>query len=689
MSGECLGMHTRLRRFVAGAAALAAVGSLTVGAWPTRASTSPPQPAVPELGELVAGVDQYVRGTHVWTDYAYDDRGPNTNGLAGGDATYPAGSPGNEADLIQLQLGSKRGRLTVAALLETLRPDTDAVIGVGLDTDRNRDTGAATVPGGPWKVGKGIGLEHLVVLDTDGTGTLFTWNGTELARSADLGVTVDRGTNLVSTTVDALAVDGGTSWNAVGLAGVRTEDGGSWLSGAQPIFDLAYLKAEDPTTEVAVALREQVPQLGFVPFQDKDQADVLSGRIDASRAIAAGITFTGSRTEAPEVEEGFNAFLYHSSIPVDEGVQPEPLRYDGPYMPYAVWISPGVNRAEPSPLLLFLHGANQYQNVNLIHFNNQQSLVLPSPYSVPGVVIFPNGRTTGWSTPRADADALEAMDDALARSSLNLDPERVVVTGVSSGGAGTYHLASWYPDRFAGAYSLVGGGTQVLENITNLPFRASNGLLDPLVNAKTWRDSADALKAAGTVDYRIVQVLNRSHDGPLAEGNCYYVDLLSAPRVTNPTRVRYSMPVAGAERTAWGFAPTGAYWVSGIRPADAEQVAKVDLESLAKDPQVVVEDAITEVQSNAVEERDFCRLHPGMRNGTTWETEGRSFTTGARTDRSNTLQGSFENVDAVTVDVDRAGLSSGAPITLDVETDRPVTVTLVGKGFRKVVVVGG
>lgn len=681
-------MHTNVRRLVAGAAALAALGGLTIGAWPTRAGT-PPAPAVPELGELVAGVDQYVRGTHVWTDYAYDDRGPNTNGLAGGDATYPAGSPGNEADLIQLQLGSRRGRLTVAALLETLRPDTDAVIGVGLDTDRNRETGAATVPGGQWEVGKGIGLEHLVVLDTTGSGTVLSWNGAELAKSAEFGVAVDRDTNLVSATVDALVVDRDTSWNAVGLAGLRTDDGGSWLSGEQPIFDLAYLKAEDPTTEVVTALREQVPQLGFVPFQDKDQADVLSGRIDASRAVAAGVTFTGSRTEAPEVEEGFNAFLYHSSIPVEEGVRPNPLRYDGPYMPYAVWISPGVNRAEPSPLLLFLHGANQYQNVNLIHFNNQQSLVLPSPYSVPGVVIFPNGRTTAWSTPLADADALEAMDDALARPSLNLDPERVVVSGVSSGGMGSYHLAAWYPDRFTGAYSLVGGGTQVLENMTNLPFRASNGLLDPLVSAVTWRQSADALNAAGTVDYRIVQVLNRSHDGPLAEGNCYYVDLLSAPRVTNPTRVRYSMPVAGEERKAWGIAPPGAYWVAGIDAADETQVAKVDLESLAKDPRVVEQDAIREVQSNAAEERDFCRLHPGMRNGTTWETEGRSFRTGTRERYANALRGSFTNVEAVTVDVDRAGLDRRAPIALDVTTDRPVTVTLVGARFRKVVVVGG
>src|SRR5687767_2108475 len=115
-------MQIRFRRLVAGAAVIATTASLTVGAWPSQAQHA--ADATPELGELIAGTNQYSDGTHVWTDYAYDDRGPNTNGLAGGDATYPAPTPGNEADLIQLQLGTDhQDHVTVAAILETLRDD--------------------------------------------------------------------------------------------------------------------------------------------------------------------------------------------------------------------------------------------------------------------------------------------------------------------------------------------------------------------------------------------------------------------------------------------------------------------------------------------------------------------------------------------------------------------------------------
>jgi len=108
-------------------------------------------PVLPELGgPLISGTTAYVSGTHAWTDYAYDDRGENSNAIPGGDATYPADPhPGNTADLIQLQVGTNQGGvLVVLALVETLVPGADVAVGVGFDTDRNSLTGAPAVPAG-------------------------------------------------------------------------------------------------------------------------------------------------------------------------------------------------------------------------------------------------------------------------------------------------------------------------------------------------------------------------------------------------------------------------------------------------------------------------------------------------------------------------------------------------------------
>src|SRR5688572_22784689 len=84
-----------------------------ISAIDVRAATTA-HAADPTLGALISGTHQYVAGTYVWTDYAYDDRGPDTDDQKGGDAAYPAGmNPNNVGDLIQLQFTPGSGQLGV------------------------------------------------------------------------------------------------------------------------------------------------------------------------------------------------------------------------------------------------------------------------------------------------------------------------------------------------------------------------------------------------------------------------------------------------------------------------------------------------------------------------------------------------------------------------------------------------
>src|SRR4051794_38110307 len=81
-----------------------------------HAQRQPPPSAEPTLGPLISGATSLVDGVHVWTDYAYDDRGTS----AGSAATYPSeADPGNAADLIQLQLTPGPRALRIRAVLET------------------------------------------------------------------------------------------------------------------------------------------------------------------------------------------------------------------------------------------------------------------------------------------------------------------------------------------------------------------------------------------------------------------------------------------------------------------------------------------------------------------------------------------------------------------------------------------
>jgi predicted esterase len=484
---------------------------------------------------------------------------------------------------------------------------------------------------------------------------------------------VDRAKNVLSTVAVGLR-PGTARWRAVGVVG-RLEGARSWRTGDLPIQDLAYLRGEGPPDQVLLSVPASLPPAALQPFQDHWQAAALVGAWPSAKAVAE-VRFGTRLTQGPKVRNGYNAFLYHSRVPVPEGVRPDPRVFNGVYQPYGVWV-PDDLPARKAPMVMFLHGADQYHTVNVAYFSNPASVGIPSPYRVPAVVIFPNGRTANWGTPLADRDALDAMEDAIRR--IHVDRRRVVVSGVSSGGYGTYHLASRYPDLFTGAYSLVGGtglgGGNVasVENLTNVPFRASNGLADPLVNVRTWRASADALKAAGTVDYRIVLVHNRSHDGPLAEGNCYLLDLLTRKSVTRPGRVRFRAPAYQKAYLDLGLQPRGAYWVDGITPRVTSRSAYVDATTGARRQRQVAESAISEIDENVTRGADFCGSNPAMQNGNSWQIEGRSYRL-APAPRRNRLTMTLENVARLVVDARRAGLDPTGRVRLRITSDGPASL---------------
>src|SRR4028119_2237611 len=63
------------------------------------------------------------------------------------------------------------------------------------------------------------------------------------------------------------------------------------------------------------------------------------------------------------------------------------------------------------------------------------------------IAVFPQARKT-WAADSDDAKAaLAALDDVLA--AYKVDRRRIVLTGLSMGGAGAWSIAAAHPDRFA------------------------------------------------------------------------------------------------------------------------------------------------------------------------------------------------------------------------------------------------
>ena len=661
------------------------------------------------LGDPISGTSSYVSGTYVWTDYAYDDRGASSSSGSDGSAAYPTGLS-NAADLIQLQLSETPSGLQVRAILETLLDSSVPILAVGFDTDQSPATGAATLPGGRWTTQGSLGLEQLVVITGSG-GKLLSWKDGAWVEAGEFSATVDPVTNVMEATVPTNLLNPGTAtWNAVAPVGVVDSSGHSFLDGGEPIFDLAFVGAESATG-----------------WQDSRQGDILAGRLPASDAVAAvdfSMMAAGTTESASATSPGFHSRLYRSSLQLGEGIQqstitlpggvliPDGNLYAGPYQPYLVWIPD--NLPSPPPLVVYMHGFTQTHTSNSSSFGpaqpgfTPQGLVLGNGgFTPPAVVVFPLGRgeDTFYFGP-AEQDVIDVTDDAIAR--YGIDQGRIVLSGVSMGGFGTFRLGVRYPDRWSALVPFIGtggspqyefgavprpvldqvfsptgfptGNAELLENLADLPMRMINGQIDPLVNNVLVTQDVLRLDQLG-YDYRSWVLLRRNHEVVPSLSNCVFLEALTHARDTDPARV-----VLSVEPSMFMFDPTTgldlrydhAYWVSGVEIAQAASKGTVDATSLARADRSPAANKILTAGQNLTSGADLCGPNPAVQTGDAWRKQGIELTPGESQPTSNGAEVSLAAVTSAILDLSRMELTISAPLTLSVTADRTSELVLVG-----------
>lgn len=166
---------------------------------------------------------------------------------------------------------------------------------------------------------------------------------------------------------------------------------------------------------------------------------------------------------------------------------------------------------ETFPVLLFLHGAGERGD------NNRQQLQgLPARMAsrdwrerFPCFLIAPQcPRGESWTERLSDLQTLlgQVLQDPRA------DRDRVYVTGLSMGGFGTWALAARYPDLFAAAAPICGGGDPTTaKRLVDLPIWAVHGAADDVVPVERSREMVDAVQVAGG-DIRYTELPGVSHD---------------------------------------------------------------------------------------------------------------------------------------------------------------------------------
>jgi predicted peptidase len=200
---------------------------------------------------------------------------------------------------------------------------------------------------------------------------------------------------------------------------------------------------------------------------------------------------------------------------------------------YLLWVPVAAPKpAAGWPLVIFLHGSGERgDDLEQVKANG------PSKHAAAGrdfpfVLVAPQlPERRRW-----DTDALEALRaDLVAR--LPIDADRVLMTGLSLGGHGTWEYATDYPDRLAAIAPVCGlGPVKRAAVIAKLPIWAFHGALDDQVPIAGDRAMVEAVRAAGgKVKFTVYPDVGHDAWDPAYDDPALY-DWLLAQRRGQPVR---------------------------------------------------------------------------------------------------------------------------------------------------------
>jgi predicted peptidase len=221
------------------------------------------------------------------------------------------------------------------------------------------------------------------------------------------------------------------------------------------------------------------------------------------------------------------------SVPTGFVTSPFP-HPDAPRL-YQVYVPSGYDPARAWPVILFLHGAGEGGRDALLPTEYQLgSAIRRHASAFPGLVVFPQLQRYQplWTSEDVDY-ALDVL--GAVREAYTCDPNRLYITGVSTGARATWHALYRHPELFAAALIVAGvvrprrpDGTLVpdpdpvvpdvdgdppraLARRLRLPIWAFHGDDDPVFPVQDTRDVVAALTSAG-VPVRYTELAAFGHD---------------------------------------------------------------------------------------------------------------------------------------------------------------------------------
>jgi len=190
---------------------------------------------------------------------------------------------------------------------------------------------------------------------------------------------------------------------------------------------------------------------------------------------------------------------------------------DGQVLPYRILYPENYDKNKKYPLLLLLHGAGERGKDNEKQLTHGSKLFITAENrkNFPAIVVFPQcPEESFWAVTKIDRTTTPfkiefdytaepnwplAAANALVKKLSNeegVDKSRVYISGLSMGGMGTFESVYRYPDLYAAALPICGGGdvNRYDKRVAKVPFWIFHGAVDAVVNPQLSRDMVEKLK---------------------------------------------------------------------------------------------------------------------------------------------------------------------------------------------------
>jgi len=175
---------------------------------------------------------------------------------------------------------------------------------------------------------------------------------------------------------------------------------------------------------------------------------------------------------------------------------------------YQLFLPSFFEKGEPLPLMLFLHGAGERgEDLDKVKQWGPPRF-LPERPDFPFIVISPQCPKGQWW----DLVVLTALIDQIERT-YAIDSDRIVVTGLSMGGYGSWGLAAASPGRFAAIAPVCGGGDpETADSLVGIPVWNFHGSADNVVPEQRSLEMVAAIVAAGGERVKHTSYAGVGHD---------------------------------------------------------------------------------------------------------------------------------------------------------------------------------